>query len=254
MNWPNIKTQLTDFLKNEVEKSGLEKVTVGLSGGLDSAVVAVLCKEVFGDNLNCVLMPSQFSSQNSTEHAIELCEKFDIKYETISIAPMVKSFINNMDENKLRIGNFSARMRMSVLYDVSSREKSLVVGTSNKSEILLGYGTIYGDTACAINPIGEMYKSDEFEFAKFLGVVDSIVTKAPSADLWENQTDEDELGYTYKQMDDALKLFVDEKKSKEELISLGFEEKLIEMLEYRMKSNAFKGKLPTIANINWSLN
>lgn len=254
MNWPNIKTQLTDFLKNEVEKSGLEKVTVGLSGGLDSAVVAVLCKEVFGDNLNCVLMPSQFSSQSSTEHAIELCEKFDIKYETISIAPMVKSFINNMDENKLRIGNFSARMRMSVLYDVSSREKSLVVGTSNKSEILLGYGTIYGDTACAINPIGEMYKSDEFEFAKFLGVVDSIVTKAPSADLWENQTDEDELGYTYKQMDDALKLFVDEKKSKEELISLGFEEKLIEMLEYRMKSNAFKGKLPSIANINWSLN
>ncbi len=254
MNWPNIKTQLTDFLKNEVEKSGLEKVTVGLSGGLDSAVVAVLCKEVFGDNLNCVLMPSQFSSQSSTEHAIELCEKFDIKYETISIAPMVKSFIDNMDENKLRIGNFSARMRMSVLYDVSSREKSLVVGTSNKSEILLGYGTIYGDTACAINPIGEMYKSDEFEFAKFLGVVDSIVTKAPSADLWENQTDEDELGYTYKQMDDALKLFVDEKKSKEELISLGFEEKLIEMLEYRMKSNAFKGKLPTIANINWSLN
>jgi len=254
MNWPNIKTQLTDFLKNEVEKSGLEKVTVGLSGGLDSAVVAVLCKEVFGDNLNCVLMPSQFSSQSSTEHAIELCEKFDIKYETISIAPMVKSFINNMDENKLRIGNFSARMRMSVLYDVSSREKSLVVGTSNKSEILLGYGTIYGDTACAINPIGEMYKSDEFEFAKFLGVVDSIVTKAPSADLWENQTDEDELGYTYKQMDDALKLFVDEKKSKEELTSLGFEEKLIEMLEYRMKSNAFKGKLPTIANINWSLN
>ena len=254
MNWPNIKTQLTDFLKNEVEKSGLEKVTVGLSGGLDSAVVAVLCKEVFGDNLNCVLMPSQFSSQSSTEHAIELCEKFDIKYETISIAPMVKSFINNMDENKLRIGNFSARMRMSVLYDVSSREKSLVVGTSNKSEILLGYGTIYGDTACAINPIGEMYKSDEFEFAKFLGVVDSIVTKAPSADLWENQTDEDELGYTYKQMDDALKLFVDEKKSKEELTSLGFEEKLIEMLEYRMKSNAFKGKLPTIANIKWSLN
>lgn len=254
MNWPNIKTQLTDFLKNEVEKSGLEKVTVGLSGGLDSAVVAVLCKEVFGDNLNCVLMPSQFSSQSSTEHAIELCEKFDIKYETISIAPMVKSFIDNMDENKLRIGNFSARMRMSVLYDVSSREKSLVVGTSNKSEILLGYGTIYGDTACAINPIGEMYKSDEFEFAKFLGVVDSIVTKAPSADLWENQTDEDELGYTYKQMDDALKLFVDEKKSKEELTSLGFEEKLIEMLEYRMKSNAFKGKLPTIANINWSLN
>ena len=252
INWQNIKTQLIDFLKDEVEKTGLEKVTVGLSGGLDSAIVAVLCKEAFGGKLNCVLMPSQFSSQSSAEHAIELCEKFDIKYETISIAPMVESFINNMDGDKLRIGNFSARMRMSVLYDVSSREKSLVVGTSNKSEILLGYGTIFGDTACAINPIGQMYKSDEFEFAKVLGVVDSIITKAPSADLWENQSDEDELGYSYAQMDEVLKLLVDENKNKEELISLGFEEKLIDMLDYRIKSNAFKGKLPTIANIKWS--
>ena len=252
INWQNVKTQLIDFLKDEVKKTGLEKVTVGLSGGLDSAIVAVLCKEAFGDKLNCVLMPSQFSSQSSSEHAIELCEKFDIKYETISIAPMVESFINNMDNDKLRIGNFSARMRMSVLYDVSSREKSLVVGTSNKSEILLGYGTIYGDTACAINPIGQMYKSDEFEFAKVLGVVDSIITKAPSADLWEGQSDEDELGYSYAQMDEVLKLLVDENKNKEELISLGFEEKLIDMLDYRIKSNAFKGKLPTIANIKWS--
>ena len=252
INWQNVKTQLIDFLKDEVKKTGLEKVTVGLSGGLDSAIVAVLCKEAFGDKLNCVLMPSQFSSQSSSEHAIELCEKFDIKYETISIAPMVESFINNMDNDKLRIGNFSARMRMSVLYDVSSREKSLVVGTSNKSEILLGYGTIYGDTACAINPIGQMYKSDEFEFAKVLGVVDSIITKAPSADLWEGQSDEDELGYSYAQMDEVLKLLVDENKTKEELISLGFEEKLIDMLDYRIKSNAFKGKLPTIANIKWS--
>jgi len=252
INWQNVKTQLIDFLKDEVNKSGLEKVTVGLSGGLDSAVVAILCKEAFGDKVNCVLMPSQFSSQSSSEHAIEICEKFDIKYEIISIAPMVESFINNMDGDKLRIGNFSARMRMAVLYDVSSREKSLVVGTSNKSELLLGYGTIFGDIACAINPIGQMYKSDEFEFAKSLGVVDSILTKAPSADLWEGQSDEDELGYTYKQLDEVLKLFVDEKKTKKELISLGFEKKLIDMIDYKIKSNAFKGKLPIIANIKWS--
>ncbi|WP_121626291.1 NAD+ synthase [Poseidonibacter antarcticus] len=252
INWQNVKTQLIDFLKDEVNKSGLEKVTVGLSGGLDSAVVAILCKEAFGDKVNCVLMPSQFSSQSSSEHAIEICEKFDIKYEIISIAPMVESFINNMDGDKLRIGNFSARMRMAVLYDVSSREKSLVVGTSNKSELLLGYGTIFGDIACAINPIGQMYKSDEFEFAKSLGVVDSILTKAPSADLWEGQSDEDELGYTYKQLDEVLKLFVDEKKTKNELISSGFEKKLIDMIDYKIKSNAFKGKLPIIANIKWS--
>ncbi|CAM3942225.1 NAD+ synthase [Arcobacter cloacae] len=251
-NWKKIKEDLIFFLKDEVSKAGLNKVTVGLSGGLDSAVVAILCQEVFKENLNCVLMPSQFSSQSSIDDAIELCEKFDIKYEIISIEPMVSGFIKNMNEDRLRIGNFSARMRMAVLYDVSSREKSLVVGTSNKSEILLGYGTIFGDTACAINPIGEIYKSDEFEFAKILGVTDAILNKAPSADLWEGQSDEAELGYTYKQMDDLLKLMIDENKSKEELIKLGFEEEFIDKITYRVKANAFKGKLPTIAKIKWS--
>ncbi|MBU0925984.1 NAD+ synthase [bacterium] len=252
IDWKNVKLDLINFLKNEVKKTGLEKVTVGLSGGLDSAVVAILCKEAFGDKLNCVLMPSQFSSQSSTDHAIEVCEKFNIKYEIISIEPMVSGFIKNMDEDRLRIGNFSARMRMSVLYDVSSREKSLVVGTSNKSELLLGYGTIFGDIACAINPIGQMYKSDEFEFARLLGVPESILNKAPSADLWEGQSDEEELGYSYKHMDEVLKLLVDANKSKEELLKLGFEEDLIDRLEYRIKANAFKGRLPIIANINWS--
>jgi NAD+ synthase len=252
IDWKNIKLDLINFLKNEVKKTGLEKVTVGLSGGLDSAVVAILCKEAFGDKLNCVLMPSQFSSQSSTDHGIEVCEKFNIKYEIISIEPMVSGFIKNMDEDRLRIGNFSARMRMAVLYDISSREKSLVVGTSNKSELLLGYGTIFGDIACAINPIGEMYKSDEFEFARLLGVPESILNKAPSADLWEGQSDEEELGYSYKHMDEVLKLLIDEKKSKEELLTLGFEEDLINKLDYRIKANAFKGKLPIIANINWS--
>ena len=251
-NWKKIKEDLIFFLKNEVSNAGLSKVTVGLSGGLDSAVVAVLCQEAFKENLNCVLMPSQFSSQSSIDDAIELCEKFDIKYEIISIEPMVSGFIKNMNEDKLRIGNFSARMRMAVLYDVSSREKSLVVGTSNKSEILLGYGTIFGDTACAINPIGEIYKSDEFEFAKILGVTDAILNKAPSADLWEGQSDEAELGHTYKQMDDLLKLMIDENKSKEELIKLGFEEEFIDKINHRVKANAFKGKLPTIAKIKWS--
>ena len=251
-NWKKIKQDLIIFLKDEVEKTGLKKVTVGLSGGLDSAVVAILCKEAFGLNLNCVLMPSQFSSQSSIEHAIEVCEKFDIRYEIVSIEPLISAFIKNMDNDKLRIGNFSARMRMSILYDISSREKSLVVGTSNKSEILLGYGTIFGDTACAINPIGEIYKSDEFEFAEFLDVPKSILSKAPSADLWEGQSDEEELGHSYKEMDDLLKLMVDENKSKEELLKLGFEEEFINKIDYRVKSNAFKGKLPVIANIRWN--
>lgn len=252
IDWNNIKKQLQEFLKIELAKTGLNRVTVGLSGGLDSAVVAVLCKETFGDNMSCVLMPSQFSSKESVDDAVELCEKFNIKYEIKSIAPMVEAYIQNMDEDKLRIGNFSARMRMSVLYDTSSRDKSIVVGTSNKSELLLGYGTIFGDIACAINPIGEMYKSDEFEFAKFLGVTDAIINKKPSADLWEGQSDEEELGYSYSQMDEVLKLLVDENKTKEELLTLDYDEKLIDLLNYRIKANAFKGKLPVIAKIKWS--
>lgn len=252
MNWQNIKEQLKTFLKTELEKTGLNRVTVGVSGGLDSAVVAILCKETFGENMSAVLMPSQFSSKSSIDDAKEVCEKFDIKYEIKSIAPMVEAYIENMDGDKLRIGNFSARMRMSVLYDTSSRDKSIVVGTSNKSELLLGYGTIFGDIACAINPIGEIYKSDEFDFARFLGVPESILNKKPSADLWEGQSDEEELGYSYKEMDTVLKLLVDENKSEEEVIKLGHDEILIDRLVYRMKANAFKGKLPVIANIKWS--
>ena len=252
INWQVIKEQLIQFLKDELNKTGLKKVTVGISGGLDSAVVAVLCKEAFGDNMSGVLMPSQYSSDASAKDAIELCKKFNITYETVEIAPMVEAYSPHMNGDKLRIGNYSARVRMSVLYDISARDSSIVVGTSNKSEVLLGYGTIYGDVACAINPIGEMYKSDEFEFAKFLNVTNAIINKKPSADLWEGQSDEDDLGYTYKQMDDVLKQIVDNKLTKDEAVQKGFDSKLIDMLEHRIKTNAFKGKLPVIANIKWS--
>ncbi len=245
----NIKQNLISFLKEEVLKTGLKKVTLGLSGGLDSAVVAVLCKEVFDDNLNCVLMPSQFSSKASIDDAIELCKKFDIKYEIVSIEPMLSAYLKNMQESSLRIGNFSARLRMSVLYDISARENSLVVGTSNKSELLLGYGTIFGDLACALNPIGNIYKSDLFEFAKYLGVNDSIVNKAPSADFFEGQSDEADLGYSYAKIDSLLKKMIDENRSKDELLALGFEDEFIETIKKRVKINEFKRRLPIVAKI-----
>lgn len=245
----NIKQNLMSFLKEEVLKTGLKKVTLGLSGGLDSAVVAVLCKEVFDDNLNCVLMPSQYSSKSSVEDAIELSKKFDIKHEIVSIEPMLSAYLKNMDENSLRIGNFSARLRMSVLYDISARENSLVVGTSNKSELLLGYGTIFGDLACAINPIGDIYKSDLFELAKYLGVNDNILKKAPSADFYEGQSDEADLGYSYSKIDSLLKKMIDENRSKDELLALGFEDEFIETIKKRVKINEFKRRLPIVAKI-----
>ena len=251
MNYQDIKKQMLIFLKEEVSKIGLSKVVVGISGGLDSAIVSVLCKEVFQENLKGVLMPSHLSSMESIIDAKELCKEFNISYEIVKIAPMIKGYFDNIENpTPLRVGNLSARMRMSVLYDISGRDNSLVIGTSNKSEILLGYGTIYGDTACAINPIGNIYKSDLFGFAEYLGVTNSIITKKPSADLWKGQSDEDDLGYTYKEMDKVLKLLVDENKSKSELISLGLNSELINMLQNRITNNAFKGKLPLIANIN----
>jgi NAD+ synthase len=250
MNFENLKAQMISFLKRETNNIGVTNVVVGISGGLDSAVVSVLAKEAFGDNFQGVFMPSHLSSDASIDDAKELCEKFNIDYKIVEIAPMVKGYFDNVtDATPLRIGNFSARMRMSVLYDISAKNNAIVIGTSNKSEILLGYGTLYGDTACAINPIGQFYKSDLFEFARFLGVPESIITKKPSADLWAGQSDEEELGYTYKVMDDVLKQLVDHNVSSKELQKAGVSKELIEMLEYRIKANNFKGKLPTIAKL-----
>jgi len=249
INYKKVKQNLIDFLKNEVSKAGFKNVTLGLSGGLDSSIVAILCKEVFEDNLNCILLPTQFSSKASIDDAVKLCEKFNIKYEIVKLEPILNIYLKNMQNNKLRIGNFSARLRMAILYDISARDKSLVIGTSNKSEILLGYGTIFGDMAYAINPLGDIYKSDLFEFAKFLGIPQNIIDKKPSADLWEGQSDESDLGYSYTKIDSLLKVMIDENKTKEELLSLGFEDRFIDEISKRIKINKFKRELPTIAKI-----
>jgi len=249
MNFEKIKNTMIKFLEEEANKIGIKNVIVGISGGLDSAIVAVLAQEVFKDGTHGVLMPSHYSSDSSINDAKELCDKFNISYEIISIEPMVKAYEQSMGNDKLRIGNFSARMRMAVLYDLSSKYNGIVIGTGNKSEILLGYGTIYGDTACAINPLGEIYKSDEFEFARFLGIPQSIIDKKPSADLWENQSDEDELGYTYKELDDIMKQLIDNQIPKQTLIDNKVSQKAIEMIEDRIRKNSFKGKMPPIATL-----
>lgn len=245
-------SQITDylvaFLKDEVEKTGLNKVVIGLSGGLDSAVVAVLAHKAFGDRLLSVKMPSQFSSQSSLDDADELCEKFGIKNETRDISKLLNAYeIEGL--SSLRIGNLSARFRMINLYDVSARESALVLGTSNKSELMLGYGTLFGDLASALNPIGDLYKTEVFELARYLGVSDSIVNKAPSADLWEGQSDENELGYTYAQLDAVLRRYVEERATQEELLKEGFEEELVEMVIKRIYQNQFKRRMPLIAKL-----
>ncbi len=249
MKWDYLEEYLVDFLKQETYKTGLKGVVLGLSGGLDSAVVALLAKKAFGKNLKAILLPSQFSSDSSITDAIELCEKFDIDYEIIEIKNIIEAYSENQNSTSLRVGNFSARIRMSILFDQSAKYNSLVLGTSNKSEILLGYGTWYGDLASAINPIGDLYKSEIFEFAKHLGVTKSIISKPPSADLWEGQSDEEELGYTYKQIDEVFFQLVENRLSPNEVIKKGFDKELVLKLDKMIYANQFKRKMAIIAKI-----
>ena len=243
-----IEQYLVAFLRDEVYKTGLKKAVLGLSGGIDSAVVAVLAKKAFGDDVHCVMMPSHYSSDNSIDDAVELCEKFDLSYEVRNIAEPLKAMSEEGMSN-LRLGNISARLRMINLYDISARDGSLVLGTSNKSELMLGYGTIFGDLASAINPIGDMYKTDVFTFAKHIGVTEAICSKPPSADLWAGQSDEEEIGYTYAQIDAVLEDFIDRRLSEEELYAKAYNKELIKLIVDRVYKNQFKRKLPVIAKL-----
>ncbi len=248
--YSQITEYLQHFLNDEVRKTGIQKVVVGLSGGLDSAVVAVLAQKTFGENLLCVKMPSHYSSMSSLEDADALCQDFGIRSETISIEPMLKAYEDmHPDMDNLRRGNFSARMRMATLFDISARESALVLGTSNKSELMLGYGTLYGDLASAVNPIGDLYKSEVYELAEYLNVTKSIINKAPSADLWDGQSDEADLGYTYAQLDHAMKLYVEERIPREEIVAQGVDKKMLDMIITRIFRNHFKRKMPVIAKL-----
>lgn len=248
-NWGEIREKLVYFLKNEAKKKGFDRAVIGISGGVDSALSSALAKEAFSDVLG-VILPSYVTSQKSVDDAKAHCKRFGIRYEIISITPMIKAYFGeNSDNRQMRIGNFSARVRMAVLYDISFRENALVIGTANKSEIILGYGTHYGDMACALNPLGNLYKTDVFALAKYMGISEEILNKKPSAELFEGQEDEKELGYSYALMDSVMVQMFDKKVSKEKLLEMGFEAELIEFIEYRYKKNRFKSELPLIATI-----
>jgi NAD+ synthase len=243
-----ISRYLCEFLGQEVRKTGLQKVVVGLSGGIDSAVVAVLAHRAFGDDLLCIKMPSHYSSQNSLDDADELCDTFGLRSETHSIESMLRAY-ESSDMSPLRVGNLSARLRMVTLFDISAREGALVLGTSNKSELMLGYGTLYGDLASAVNPIGDLYKTEVFELARYLGVPSSIIDKPPSADLWAGQSDEAEIGYPYADLDRVLKRYVEERHTVDEIVADGENAQLVDMIVTRIYKNQFKRKMPLIAKL-----
>lgn len=243
--------KLANFIAKAANSKGFFKVILGLSGGLDSTVVAYLSQKALGEkNVIGVIMPYGELSRVSVQDANRVAKKLNIETECVDIKPMIDVYFNKVNAaDNIRRGNKMARERMSILYDLSKEYDALVIGTSNKTERLLGYTTIYGDSACAINPIGNFYKTQLKVIAKYLGVPSNIIDKVPTADLWSGQTDEDELGYRYKDIDKLLFLMIDKKIDNKKLIKTGFSRKFISDIENRIRSNRFKQQPPLIAKI-----
>ena len=243
---------LTGFLRSEITRVGMSHAVVGLSGGLDSALSCVLAVEALGaENVLAVRMPYKASSRDSLDHAQLLIDQLGIQSKTIEITDMVEPLFKlDSQISKMRMGNIMARERMIVLYDQSEVFKGLVVGTSNKTEILLGYSTLYGDSASAMNPIGDLYKTQVRQLARALNIPAPIIDKPPSADLWEGQTDENELGFTYEEVDKLLYLLIDERYSPLEAIEAGFNEKFVNAVTARIRRYQFKRMQPPIAKIS----
>ena len=246
------KKILTGFIHSEITRVGFTKAVIGLSGGVDSALSCYLAVEALGaENVLAVRMPYKTSSQESLDHAQLMIDALGVPSKTIEITPMAEPLLETIPEDQLvRRGNVMARARMIVLYDQSAEFGGLVIGTGNKTEILLGYSTQWGDSACAINPVGDLYKAQVRQLARAVGVPDVIVDKAPSADLWTEQTDEDELGFTYDQADQLLYLLVDQRYRPEECVEAGYDEVFVREVVQRIQRNHFKRVMPPIAKLS----
>jgi NAD+ synthase len=239
------------FIRGQLRQAGFERAVLGLSGGIDSALVAYLTAEAIGaDKLLCVLMPYRTSSPASRADAEEVVQRLGTASELVDISPMVDAFFANEPEAAaVRRGNFMARQRMAILYDRSATWGGLVVGTGNKTESLIGYTTLFGDSACAFNPIGDLYKSQVRQIAAAMGVPEGIITKAPSADLWPGQTDETEADFSYPVLDRLLFWRIDKRRSIDEMVQLGFDRTLVERVDRMVATSEFKRQVPPIAKL-----
>ncbi len=250
---PELVTRiLTGFIADEVRKIGFERVILGLSGGIDSALVAYLSARALGAaNVTVLMMPYRTSSPDSRGDAETVVEALGIEAHLEGITPMVDGyFAAHPEATALARGNFMARQRMAVLYDWSARTRALVIGTSNKTEYLLGYSTIWGDSACALNPIGDLYKTQVRQLARHVGVPERIIDKPPSADLWAGQTDETEMGWTYDAVDRVLYLLVDRRYTVAEMEREGYAPEFVRKVFRTMQTSQFKRRLPILAKLS----
>lgn len=251
LNLKEVHNELVEFLRENFKKAGFSKAVLGLSGGIDSALVAYLLRDALGkENVLAIMMPYKSSNPDSLNHAKLVIEDLKINSKTIEITDMIDAYFKNEKETtSLRMGNKMARERMSILFDYSSKENALVVGTSNKTEIYLGYSTQFGDAACALNPIGDLYKTNIWDLSRYLKIPNELIEKKPSADLWEGQTDEQEMGLTYKEADQVLYRMLEENKTVEEVLGEGFNKDLVDNIVRRMNRSEYKRRMPLIAKI-----
>jgi len=252
INTDLVRRVLVAFIREELGKFGFQRAVVGISGGVDSSLTCFLAVEALGpQNVLGVMLPYRTSDPRSLTDAQRVAEMLGIPTFTFEITPMVEPLIQRFpDMDEIRRGNLMARARMMVLYDQSKAFNGLVIGASNKTETLLGYFTLWGDAAAAIKPLADLYKCQVRQLARAVGIPEDIVTKPPSADLWLGQTDEGELGFTYDQADQVLYLWVDERRSEEEIIALGFPPTLVRRIIQRVRDTHFKRHPPIVAKVS----
>lgn len=251
MNFKVLEQTLVAFIRDSVYKNNFKNGIVGVSGGIDSAVVLALAQRALGAKHTFgVLMPYRISSKESVTDALTLCKQLKVAHETVDISYAIDGYFKLFPTDEpLLIGNKCARERMSVLFDFSARKKALVVGTSNKSEMLIGYSTLYGDSAAAFLPLGDLYKTQVFELARHLKIPQEIIQKKPSADLWENQTDEGEIGVTYAELDKILRQLVDLRSSPEEVIASGHSAETVQKIQKMIVNSHYKRTMPPVVKI-----
>jgi NAD+ synthase len=252
INTTTARQILTRFIKTEINRASFSRAVINLSGGLDSSLSCYLAVEALGaENVLALCLPYKSSSPDSAEHAQLVIDTLGVKSLTIPISDMADALINQFpDMDRIRQGNIMARLRMVVLYDQSQAFRGLAVGTGNKTEILLGYTTLYGDSASALNPLGDLYKTQVRQLAKAVGVPQVILEKPPTADLWLGQTDEGELGFTYAEVDQLLFMLVDQRYRPEDCVEAGFDENFVREVMERVRKNQFKRLMPPIAKLS----
>ncbi len=243
---------LSEFMRRETAKAGRRRLVVGLSGGVDSATsAAIACRALGGRKVLCALLPYRTSSADSVRDARRVARLLGASTVTIDISPMVDVYFRRQrGATRVRRGNKMARERMSILYDLSSKHDALVLGTSNKTELMLGYGTIFGDTACGLNPLGDLYKTQVRQLALHLGIPQPIVWKTATADLWRGQSDEGELGYRYVDIDRLLVLLVDRRATREEAVAAGFSRRMVDHITRLIVRSQFKRRPPLVAKLS----